>query len=253
MIEGKEYYQKKSAKYKRYEFSSKAKLVKGKRPDFFNLIKKYSNKKFVVLDLGCGSGELTLRISPYFKKIIGIDPVNQYIATAKKDKRVEEIKNVEFYVADGKCLPFDSNSFDLIISSRGPLSSDRQFFKESKRVLKNEGLIIEETIGENDKIELKKIFERGQNYPFSKTKIKHIKEILDEENFELLYFEYYTFYQNYYSIDNVLKTLSRAPIIPDFDPIKDNNKVKKMREELFLEEEIILSSHRLHWVAQKTL
>lgn len=250
MLEKEKYYQKKSLKYNRYKFSSKAKLVKGKTPNFFDLIKKYSNQNFVVLDLGCGSGELTLKLSPYFQKIIGIDPVERYISTAKEDKKFKQIKNVNFIVASGEKMPFDGNKFDLIISSRGPLSSDFIFFREAKRILKSRGLLIEETIGENDKIELKKIFKRGQNYPPAGAKLDRVKKILSKENFTMLYNKNYVYYQNYNSMETVINTLGRAPIIPDFDINKDSDKIKTVKDKLFTKEGIILSSHRLHWVAK---
>jgi len=251
MIEGECYYQDKAIKYKRYKFSSNAKLVKGEMPDFFNLIKKYADKNFVVLDLGCGSGELALEMSSCFKEIIGIDPIKRYIKTAEEDKKTMEVKNVSFVVASGEELPFANNKFDLIISSRGPLSSNFNFFKEAKRVLKPEGFLIEETIGESDKIELKKIFKRGQNYPPVDTKSNQIKEILKKENFEILYNKDYVYYQNYSSMKRVIITLGRAPIIPDFDFDKDSEKLKIVKDKLFTKKGIILSTHRLHWVAIK--
>lgn len=251
MLEGEKYYQKKSSKYNRYKFSSKAKLVKGEIPNFFDLIKKYSNKDFVALDLGCGSGELALELSYYFKEIIGIDPVKRYIGVAKQDKKFKQIKNVKFIVASGEKMPFDDNQFDLIISSRGPLSSGFVFFREAKRVLKSGGLLIEETIGESDKIELKNIFGRGQNYPPQGAKLDKVKEILNKENFKMLYNKNYIYYQNYNSMKTVINTLSRAPIIPDFNVDKDSDKLEIVKDKLFTKEGIILSSHRLHWVAEK--
>jgi len=245
------YYQKKLLKYNRYKFSSRANLVKGEMPNFFNLVKKYSNKNFIALDLGCGSGELSIELSPYFKKIIGIDPVKRYIKTANEDKKYKKIKNVNFVIASGKKLPFNDNKFDLIISSRGPLSSNLTFFRESKRVLKNRGLLIEETIGESDKIELKEIFKRGQNYPTKGAKLNQVKKILDKENFTMLYNKNYIYYQNYKSMKNIINTLERAPIIPDFDVNKDNGRLKKVKNKLLTKNGIILSSHRLHWVARK--
>ena len=250
MLEGKKYYQKKSSKYSRYKFSSKAKLVKGEMPNFFDLIKKYANKDFVVLDLGCGSGELTLKLSSYFKEIIGIDPVERYVSTAKEDKKFKQIENVNFIVAAGEELPFNANKFDLIISSRGPLSSDYVFLKEAKRVLKSGGLLIEETIGESDKIELKEIFQRGQNYPLTGVKLDKVKEMLDKESFTMLSSKNYIYYQNYDSMEAVTNTLKRAPIIPDFDINKDSDKIKIVEDRLFTEKGIMLSSHRLHWVAK---
>ena len=157
------FYKKSSKKFKKYEFHGQGKLITGEKPNFFEYLKKFANRDFRILDLGCGSGELTLKLSPFFKEIIGVDPFDDYIKSAEKIKREADIKNVIFKVADGKNLPFKDEYFDIVFSSRGPLSANIDFIKESFRVLKKKGLMIEETIGEKDKIELKKIFERGQN------------------------------------------------------------------------------------------
>jgi methylase of polypeptide subunit release factors len=67
------FYRKSSKKFKKYQFKTDAKVIKGKKPDFFSLVKRYANKKLIALDLGCGSGELAIQLAPYFKQITGID------------------------------------------------------------------------------------------------------------------------------------------------------------------------------------
>ena len=79
-----DFYRKSSEKFKKYEFHGQGKLVQGEQPNFFEYLKKYANKNFKVLDLGCGSGESTLKLSLYFKEVIGIDPFKDYIKTAEQ-------------------------------------------------------------------------------------------------------------------------------------------------------------------------
>ena len=244
------FYKKSSKKFKKYEFHGQGKLIAGEKPNFFEYLKKFANRDFRILDLGCGSGELTLKLSPFFKEIIGIDPFDDYIKSAEKTKRETDIKNVIFKVADGKNLPFKDEYFDIVFSSRGPLSTNLDFIKESFRVLKKKGLMIEETIGEKDKIELKKIFGRGQNYPHQETKIESIKNLLNQSGMKLVESKYFKFYQIYSSINDIVEILERAPIIPDFDKIKDKAHLEKVDKELN-KEGIKLSSHRLFWVAEK--
>jgi len=244
------FYQQHSKKFKKYSWQSQGKLIKGNEPNFFELLKKYSNKNFRALDLGCGSGELTLKISPYFKDVTGVDPFKNYLTTAEQEKNKKGIKNVTFQIADGKQLSFKDNSFDVVYSSRGPLSSNFIFMNEGYRVLKEGGLMIEETIGEEDKIELKEIFSRGQNYPVKNTKLKSVKNLLDQLKMDLIESEYFLFYKVYPSIKEVIEILKRAPIIPDFDKIKDKLYLEKIEERLN-NEGIKLTSHRLHWVAKK--
>lgn len=246
-----DFYSERSERFSVYAFKSKAKIIKGKKPDFFKLIKKHSARQAVALDLGCGSGELTLKLSSCFKNIIGIDPFEKYIETAKKNKRRMKIKNITFEVADGKKLPFPKEYFDLVYSSRGPLSSATPFLNEALRVLKKGGLLIEETIGEKDKLELKKIFRRGQNYPFKKTKVKEIQELLKKVNLHTNYIKNFIYFQEIESLNAVINLLDRAPIIPDFDLQKDKKCIGLIQKELLSKNKIVLSAHRLHWISKK--
>jgi len=244
------FYRKSSKKFKKYEFHGKNKLIAGEKPDFFKYLKGFKNKNFKVLDLGCGSGELTIKLSPFFKKIIGIDPFVDYIKTARELKKVTGNKRVVFKIADGKNLPFKGECFDIVISSRGPLSANIDILKEGKRVLKEGGLMIEETIGEEDKIELKRIFGRGQNYPVQGIKIESVKKLLRQSGIKFINAEYFKFYQIYSSINDVIEILERAPIIPDFDKTKDKVHIEEVDKKLN-NGGIKLSAHRLFWVAKK--
>lgn len=247
------FYKSRSKKYKRYEFKSESILVKGKKPNFFSLVKKYSNLNFTALDLGCGSGELTFRLSPLFSHITGIDLFEDYIKTAKKDARNNNVRNVEFLVADAAQLPFEKKVFDVVYSSRGPLSASLDFMSESCRVLKDRGLLIEETIGEEDKLELEIIFNRGHSYPHIDSKLNSVKKLINKLGVKLVFSKYYKYYQSYDSLDKIIDLLERAPIIPDFDKDKDIKSIKAIEKKLKTTKGIVLSSHRLHWVAKKTL
>lgn len=245
------FYKKSSKKFKKYEFHGRGKLAAGEKPDFFAYIKKFADKKFKALDLGCESGELTLRISPFFKKVIGIDPFEDYIKTARRQKKEVGIENVIFTIADGKNLPFKDESFDVIFSSRGPLSADIKFMKEGLRILRKGGVMIEETIGEKDKLELKKIFGRGQNYSAQETKIKFVKKLLKKCGMKFIESKYFLYYQIFPSLNTVIEILERAPIIPKFDKIKDKLYLEKVNKKIGSSKGIKLSSHRLHWAARK--
>ena len=244
------FYKKSSKKFKKYEFHGQGKLVTGEKPNFFEYLKKFANKNFRILDLGCGSGELTLKLFSFFKEIVGIDPFEDYIKSAEKIKKSFEAKNVIFKVADGKYLPFEDGYFDIVFSSRGPLSANIDFIRESFRVLKKGGLMIEETIGEKDKIELKKNFGRGQNYPYQETKLESVKKLLTQSGMKLVESKYFEFYQVYSSINDVVEILERAPIIPNFDITKDKSHLEEIDKKLN-HKGIKLSSHRLFWVAEK--
>jgi len=64
-----------------------------------------------ILDLGCGSGQLTFKISELAKKTIGIDKSAEMIADAKS-----KFPNIEFQVKDAENYKFDKK-FNSIFSN----------------------------------------------------------------------------------------------------------------------------------------
>ncbi|WP_411893694.1 class I SAM-dependent methyltransferase [Winogradskyella sp. A2] len=64
-----------------------------------------------ILDLGCGSGQLTYKINELAKEVIGIDKSSEMIADAKS-----KFPNIEFYVRDASNFKFEKK-FDAIFSN----------------------------------------------------------------------------------------------------------------------------------------
>ncbi|MEZ5164070.1 MAG: class I SAM-dependent methyltransferase [Fimbriimonadaceae bacterium] len=64
-----------------------------------------------VLDLGCGQGRYCGKMLSCGVKAVGIDPVEKFIAKAKGDH-----PNGEFEVAVAENLPFEDDSFDVVLS-----------------------------------------------------------------------------------------------------------------------------------------
>lgn len=107
----------------------------------FQCIEKYKPKR--ILDAGCGRGFYLYGINSYkfVKEIHGIDINEKYLKIAKninQDKRVK-IKKSNIYK-----LPYENNSFDLIICSEvlEHLKDDKKALKELHRVLKPNGKLI---------------------------------------------------------------------------------------------------------------
>jgi len=111
-----------------------------------------------VLDVGCGSGKLTLEVvkatSP--KKIIGID-INKD-KTKKAKKLFKKEKRASFFVADAKDLSlFKDNAFDIVFSNIVLQLFDDKFasLKEIWRVLKPKGEAIINFIEEKSEVRQK--------------------------------------------------------------------------------------------------
>lgn len=97
----------------------------------------------VVLDLGCGNGQHSLKVAKKCKKIIGVDYDNFQLKIGRKAARDERVKNISFLNHNlEKKLPFKDSSFDkvLFLDILEHLNKRKQFLLEVKRVLKKEGL-----------------------------------------------------------------------------------------------------------------
>ena len=104
---------------------------------YTQLSKITSNK--TVLDLGCNTGYGCEILSRTAKKVIGVDVSEKAISTA-----IEQYShlNIDFQIIDGKKLPFDDNSFDIIISCQviEHIVDYASYLNELKRVLSPSGI-----------------------------------------------------------------------------------------------------------------
>lgn len=57
-------------------------------------------KEDIVFDLYCGIGTIGIFVTPYVKKVYGIEIVEQAITDAKQNKEINHIENIEFYAGD---------------------------------------------------------------------------------------------------------------------------------------------------------
>ena len=101
----------------------------------------------IVLDLGSGAGFdcfLAAKKVGNHGKVIGVDMTEEMIFKANENAKKYGYTNVEFRLGDIDHLPVDSNSIDIIISNCViNLAPDKlKVFKETHRVLKNNGLFI---------------------------------------------------------------------------------------------------------------
>jgi ubiquinone/menaquinone biosynthesis C-methylase UbiE len=101
-------------------------------------------KEKSVLEVGCGTGQLSEFLAEKCKSFQGIDLSEEAISEAKNRTR-----KGKFLVADGQDLPFENAKFDLVVFSKS-LHHLKQglALKEAARVLKPSGemIIIEPAI-----------------------------------------------------------------------------------------------------------
>jgi demethylmenaquinone methyltransferase/2-methoxy-6-polyprenyl-1,4-benzoquinol methylase len=109
-------------------------------------LKKYTMNGLLV-DVGCGSGNLIVEIAQKFKTIdlIGVDISDQILELAKQRVIKYELKErIKLEIGNVESLPFPDNSIDFIISSLSlhHWTNSKVAFKEIFRTLKRNGSLL---------------------------------------------------------------------------------------------------------------
>lgn len=96
------------------------------------------NDRQAILDLGCGTGVLTVQLADLCHKVVGVDSSQSMLEKAK-----QQFSNIEFMVCDALTLPFE-NEFDVVFSNAvfHWISDHDALLKSINKVLKPQGLLI---------------------------------------------------------------------------------------------------------------
>lgn len=130
------------------EWASKTKLMRYEGYDK-ELVKikistalKYLGKDFLVLDAGCGIGNITEVLANYCGKIIGVDFSSLNVKQAKNNLHAK--KNAEVILADITTLPLQDAKFDIIVSysTLYYVKELNKTLEEFHRILKNGGYAV---------------------------------------------------------------------------------------------------------------
>jgi len=117
------------------------KICKNDYPPILQEIEKIGNFE-TLLDAGCGTAPMITLLKEKYpdKKYTGIDLSSKMIEKAKEKK----IENVEFIVGDCENLPFEENSFDIVINSQSfhHYPNPQNFFNSVYKILKPGGKLI---------------------------------------------------------------------------------------------------------------
>ncbi|NMB89659.1 MAG: class I SAM-dependent methyltransferase [Chloroflexi bacterium] len=100
-----------------------------------------------VLEIGCGTGIVSLGVAPQAGKVTGVDISPSMIEIAQNKAGEQGVSNVEFQVYDGYSLPFDDGAFDavLLFNLLHVVKEPGTLIKESYRLLKPGGWLVTAT------------------------------------------------------------------------------------------------------------
>jgi SAM-dependent methyltransferase len=96
-----------------------------------------------VLDAGCGGGGVAVSFAEESQFAVGLDLVDRFKDAGERLAKEREIGNVSFVRGDGLSLPFESDSFDLVLSHSviEHVDSPEDYLRECFRVLQPKGVL----------------------------------------------------------------------------------------------------------------
>ncbi|MET0304814.1 MAG: class I SAM-dependent methyltransferase [Solirubrobacterales bacterium] len=96
----------------------------------------------LLIDWGCGTGEVTLPLSRYFERVIAIDVNSEFVALGQDKARRENIENVVWHVDQAENIQIADESCDLITSASAFHWMDRELLSERAfRGLRQDGAL----------------------------------------------------------------------------------------------------------------
>ena len=100
-----------------------------------------------VLDAGCGSGGIAVSFAEECDQAVGLDIKNKFGDAGTKLARERGVDNAVFVQGDGTELPFESQSFDLVLSHSviEHVDSAEAYLEECYRVLRPGGVLFLQT------------------------------------------------------------------------------------------------------------
>ncbi|MDO8487473.1 MAG: class I SAM-dependent methyltransferase [Candidatus Curtissbacteria bacterium] len=158
---------------------------------------KYLKSSDIVLDLGCGNGQNSIKASKIVKKVVGLELSGELLNLAKESFGFKRIKNIKFEMGNlEERLKYKDQAFDKVIflDVLEHLIKRGQALSEAKRVLKNGGLLF---LGvPNSETSWKKLQRSVGINSFSDPDHKiefregAINNLLNKEGFEIIKFGY---------------------------------------------------------------
>lgn len=116
----------------------------------FSLYKPTPGMK--ILDVGCGTGNFSIKLAEMGCKVIGIDKSGEMLSQAKEKAKKKGL-DIEFHIMDIYDINFPDESFDGVFSMAAFefIKESKKAYNEMHRVLKKDGPLLIGTINRDSK------------------------------------------------------------------------------------------------------
>jgi SAM-dependent methyltransferase len=213
--------------------------------NYREIVKSNINESDILLDMGTGGGEFLSSLKDYLPlKTTATEGYKPNVEIARKTLKPLHIEVIE--IDNDEALPFENETFDLIINRHESFSS-----KEIFRILKKGGSFITQQVGEMDNIELNYFF-NDKSCDKNEWCLDNVLEDLEENRIITEYKKEEFINSRFLDIGAViyyLKVISWQ--IPNFQ-VKDNiEKLKELHAKIIREKGFATRQHRFIIVGQK--
>ena len=174
--------------------------------NYEDILKKYLNPDYKLLDMGTGGGEFLLSLNhPYNNTAV----TEMWIPNVELCKQKLEPLGIQVkQVFNDSELPFEDNTFDIIINRHESFD-----IKEVKRILKPEGIFITQQVGGKNNEVLSKTLIDGFNPLYADNTLENTLKNLGNNFFEILYANEYFPYLRFKDIKGYIESIEHRYIV----------------------------------------
>lgn len=230
-----------------WDFSKVKCISEGVKWDFYHEVSQRCKNSDILLDVGTGGGEALLSIAEAALLLVGIDNSVGMIETANVNLEQSGKLNVRILQMAADKIKFPENFFNVVSCRHSPFNA-----KEIANVLVNDGILLTQQVSEDDKINIKQAFGRGQSFSTQDGTLKnrYISELSEAGFKEIHSFEFDSteYYQTY---EDLLFMLKYTPIISNFGSNNDFTILENFIEQNQTTKGIMTNAKRFMIIAKK--
>lgn len=210
--------------------------------DLFHVLRDYLTTSKMLLDIGTGNGNRLKAVGHLVHGVyaLELDPV-------AAQKANETLMPLAYVVnAQSEALPFRDRSFDVVSCRQAPFNEE-----EIWRVLRPNGVFITQQADADDKQNIKSIFGREHILGKPAGELLHdIEARLESIGFQVRT-ERYSYTEVIMGMEALIYLLMTTPVIPDFDPVKDEAALVRLENELMSDGQLSTNASRFRIIAIK--
>ncbi|NOU98673.1 class I SAM-dependent methyltransferase [Paenibacillus planticolens] len=245
--EYKDFYDK-VGKFNGWDFSKLRTTSEGEQWNFLDEVTQRCNKSDLLLDIGTGGGEALISMADAALLLIGIDHSEGMIQSATENLKKSRKTNIRFLQMEAENIIFPMFLFNVVSCRHSEF-----YATEVSKVLANDGIFLTQQVSENDKLNIKQAFGRGQGFGTDEgiLKDKYLTELADAGFTDIQSFEYDAtqYFQTY---EDLVFFLKYTPVIPNFEQTDHDFEIlQKFIESNLTEKGIKTNTKRFMIVARK--